>query len=306
MSITNEIVINLAKEYGFNLVGFAKADILVDEINHLKEWLAKGYHASMGYMERNIEKKQDVKNILPSAVSVISLGINYYNDVNYSDETDKGKISRYALSYDYHNVIEDKLKLMMQELKEIDETFEYKYYVDSGPTMDKAWAVKSGLGWLSKNTNVINPEIGSWFFITNIITNKKFNYNNIITDHCGTCTACIDACPTEAITPYQVNANRCISFLTIENKGDISEEFSGKMNNWIFGCDICQEVCPWNNKFSVVSKTKDFFSTENEIDLQSVMNMGQKEFSAKYKNSPIKRSKLKGLQRNAEFVLKRS
>ena len=171
---------------------------------------------------------------------------------NYSNENDKGKVSRYAWGKDYHLVIWEKLDELETMLKEIDPEFESISYVDTGPVMDKAWAVRAGIGWLGKHTNVINREIGSWFFIATLITNYEFDYSEMITDFCGTCTACIDACPTNAIVQeYVVDANKCISFLTIENKNEIPNEFKGKFDNWIFGCDICQDVCPWNQKFSV-------------------------------------------------------
>ena len=303
MELTNEIVILKAKAVGFDLVGFAKADLLENESNNLKEWLDNDYQAGMDYMQKNFEKRKDVRQILPEAKTVISLGLNYYTPHSYSNEETKGKVSRYAWGKDYHLIIWAMLEELETELKKIDPTFESISYVDTGPVMDKAWAVRSGLGWLGKHTNVINREIGSWFFIANIITNYEFDYSEQIPDFCGTCTACIDACPTNAIVQeYVVDANKCISYLTIENKNEISEEFKGKFDNWIFGCDICQDVCPWNQKFPVETLLKDFHPQNKEFKLEYILEMTEQEFKERFQTSPIKRAKLSGLKRNAAFL----
>lgn len=266
-------------------------------------WLDNGFNASMEYMKRNFEKRQDVKQILPSAKSVISLALNYYTPNQHSTDSNTGKISRYAWGRDYHLIIWEKLSLLEEYFRSLDENFESKSYVDTGPVMDKAWAVRSGIGWLGKNSNVINKEIGSWFFIANIITNHEFDYSEPITDFCGSCTACLDACPTNAIVqPYIVDANRCISFLTIENKGEISNEFKGKFDNWIFGCDVCQDVCPWNKKFSEPTMLQEFQPKGTNLVLDEVINMNEEEFKVKFETSPIKRAKLSGLKRNAAFL----
>ena len=303
MKISNEIVIHKAHELGFDLVGFSRSEILSEESSHLQMWLDNGFNASMEYMKRNFEKRQDVKQILPSAKSVISLALNYYTPNQHSTDSNTGKISRYAWGRDYHLVIWEKLSLLEEYFRSLDENFESKSYVDTGPVMDKAWAVRSGIGWLGKNSNVINKEIGSWFFIANIITNCEFNYSEPIADLCGSCTACLDACPTNAIVqPYIVDANRCISFLTIENKGEISNEFKGKFDNWIFGCDVCQDVCPWNKKFSEPTMLQEFQPKGTNLVLDEVINMNEEEFKAKLETSPIKRAKLSGLKRNAAFL----
>ncbi|MCX7876584.1 MAG: tRNA epoxyqueuosine(34) reductase QueG [Melioribacteraceae bacterium] len=304
MIITNEHVIHLAKELGFELVGFSKVELLKDEIEKLKLWLQKGFNAKMDYMNKNIDKRFDVKNILPNAKSVISLGMNYYFPDEYKKKENSGKVSRYAWGKDYHLVIWEKLELLESQLKNIDAQFESKSYVDTGPIMDKIWAVKSGLGWQGKHSNIISRKIGSWFFIANIITNVEFNYNTIENDFCGTCIKCIEACPTNAIVePYVVDSNKCISYLTIENKENIENQFKGKFDNWIFGCDICQDVCPWNNKFSFQSQIDDFKPINKELILDEVLNMNEEIFKNKFETSPIKRAKLKGLKRNAEFIL---
>jgi len=303
-------VIRKAKTIGFDLVGFAKAEILFEESDKLAEWLKKEMNAGMEYMGKNFEKRKDVTKILPGAKSVISLGLNYYtsdsyfkNDSNGKDSPPVGKVSRYAWGKDYHLIIWAMLDELEEELKHIDPNFESISYVDTGPMMDKAWAVRSGIGWLGKHTNVINREIGSWFFIANIITNTEFDYSAQIPDFCGSCTACIDACPTDAIVQeYVVDANKCISYLTIENKKEISAEFKGKFDNWLFGCDICQDVCPWNQKFPVETLIKDFHPQYKELGLDEVSVMNEETFQAKFRTSPIKRAKLNGLKRNASFL----
>jgi len=301
--LTNQIVIEKAKQLGFDLVGFAKTDSLEDETEKLQQWLDKGFQASMNYMEKNLHKRKDVKEILPNAKSIISLALNYYIPDNYTNEKDKGKVSRYAWGKDYHLVIWQKLDELETMLTEIDSEFNSISYVDTGPVMDKSWAVRAGIGWMGKHTNVINPEIGSWFFIATLITNYEFDYSEIIVDHCGTCTACIDACPTDAIVQeYVVDANKCISFQTIENKNEIPIELKGKFDNWIFGCDICQDVCPWNQKFSVISSVKEFYPLNKEMTYNEVMKLDNVSFKERFVESPIKRTKLKGLQQNAKFL----
>jgi len=301
--LTNQIVIEKAKHIGFDIVGFAKADLLEDETEILQQWLDKGYQASMSYMEKNLHKRKDVKEILPNGKSVISLAINYYTPEKHSREIDKGKVSRYAWGKDYHLVIWQKLDELETILKELEPELETLSYVDTGPIMDKAWAVRAGIGWMGKHTNVINPNIGSWFFIANIITNYEFDYSEVMIDHCGTCTACIDACPTKAIvSEYVVDANKCISFQTIENKDEIPIELKGTFDNWIFGCDICQDVCPWNQKFSVISSVKEFYPLNKELKYDEVMKLDNESFKERFVESPIKRTKQKGLQRNAKFL----
>lgn len=304
MKLTNQIVIEKAKGLGFDLVGFAKADLLENETGKLAEWIENGYQSGMSYMERNLGKRKDVGLILDDAKSVISLAINYYKDEKHSEDNSFGKVSRYAWGKDYHLVIWDKLYRFVEELKKIDPSIEAISYVDTGPVMDKVWALKSGLGWMGKHSNVITKELGSWIFIASVITNKDFDYGLPMEDFCGTCRACIDACPTNAIVDeYVVDASRCISYLTIENKGDIPKEFERKFDSWLFGCDTCQDVCPWNKKFSVTTLAKEFASTENkELNLREIGNYSPEYFKEKFAESPMMRSKLKGLQRNALFL----
>ena len=305
MNITNKIVQHKATTLGFNLVGFSKAELLKEEIDNLTSWLDKDFHSGMSYMERNLDRRRDVSLILEGARSVISLGMNYYHESEFSNSHEFGKVSRYAWGKDYHFVMWEKLDQLITELKEIDPEFEAKSYVDTGPVMDKVWAKHGGLGWVGKHSNIINQQMGSWFFIATIITNYEFEKTPIVTDHCGSCTACIDACPTDAIVePYVVDANKCISYLTIENKGEIPSEFKNKFEGWVFGCDICQDVCPWNKKFSTETVVEEFRSTENKkIELASVNKLTNSQFKKKYLSSPISRTRLKGLKRNAEFLL---
>lgn len=304
MKLTNEIVIEKAFELGFDLVGFSQAGLLNDEAERLKIWLDNGYQASMEYMSRNLNKRVDVTEILPGAKSIISLAMNYHTPYKHSDEEGFGKVSRYAWGKDYHLIIWDKLELLEEELRKFDDDFISMSYVDTGPVMDKAWAVHSGIGWMGKHSNIINREFGSWFFIATVITNQEFIYNKPVTDLCGTCTACIEACPTNAIVEdYIVDSNKCISFLTIENKGEIGIDFFGKFDNWIFGCDICQDVCPWNKKFSQNSREINFEPVNKSLNLSEIREMNADQFKIKFETSPIKRAKLSGLKRNAQFLV---
>ncbi len=297
-------IIQFCKEADFDLIGFSSIVPIELETRRLTSWLEDGKQAGMHYMERNIEKRLDVRELLPDAKSVISLGLNYYSDQKHEMIEGYGKISRYAWGKDYHLVIWDKLAEIIERIKEVEPSFNAMSYVDTGPVMDKVWAVKSGLGWMGKNTNVINPEIGSWFFIANIICNHSFDTTTLISDHCGTCTACIEACPTDALQPYELDARKCISYLTIENKSEIGGEFSGMMDNWLFGCDVCQDVCPWNKRFSTETNISDFRPKDmpTSMELVKVLEMSQEEFKQRFAESPLLRSKLSGLQRNAKFL----
>ena len=300
-------IISKARSLGFDLIGFTKYQILKEEINNLELWLSKKFHAEMKYMERNVEKRQDVSLILPNCMSIISLGMNYYINEYFEASDNSGNVSRYAWGKDYHLIIWEKLDELIEYVKLENPNFEAKSYVDTGPVMDKVWAVKAGIGWQGKNSNIINKEIGSWFFISTILTNYDFKeYDNPIADYCGTCTACINACPTNAIVDNKViDSNKCISYLTIENKNEISDEFIGKFKDWIFGCDICQDVCPWNIKFSFPTESIEFNKIINKnILFSDIDNLDEQKFKTKFKDSPILRSKLKGIKRNSDFLKK--
>lgn len=301
--ITNEIVRHTAKIIGFDLVGFAKVEKLESEIRNLENWLGKNYQAGMNYLERNLNKRTDPREIMPDAKSIISLGLIYNTPFNHSEDKKLGKVSRYAWGKDYHLVIWEMLDQLENELSSIDSNFKSISYVDTGPVMDKVWAVKGGLGWMGKHTNVINRDVGSWFFIANIICNYEFEYSEQIPDFCGDCTLCIDACPTEAIVqPYILDSNKCISYQTIENKNEIPMELKGKFDNWLFGCDICQDVCPWNKKFGTLTLVNDFNPVNKELSYSEVMEMDEESFKQRFAESPIKRTKLSGLKRNAKFL----
>ncbi|MBI5474751.1 MAG: tRNA epoxyqueuosine(34) reductase QueG [Ignavibacteriae bacterium] len=301
MDTATERVKAKALGLGFTKVGIARADALTEESEHLREWLSRGYHASMEWMSRNIDKRTDPRVIVPGAQSVICVAMNYYTPAEHSNDPAVGKISRYAWGDDYHDILGEKLKLLWAWMQHEFPGAEGRYYVDTGPVMDKVWAERAGIGWIAKHTNVITPEVGSWVFLGEIITTLKLDCDSPATDHCGTCSLCIEACPTEAIVaPYVVDANKCLSYLTIEHRGEIGGDVVNQFENWIYGCDVCQDVCPWNRKFSTETEEERFSPREFNVAprLAELQNMLQEEFSSRFKGSAIKRAKLEGLQRN--------
>ncbi len=301
--ISEEEILSISGELGFDLTGFAKAELLNEERKKLEDWLERGYQAGMDYMEKNLDKKEDVTKILPSAKSVISLGLNYYHKEDYENLPGRGKVSRYAWGTDYHYIIWNKTEIFIERIKLLDPGFEAVAYVDTGPVMDKVWAAKAGLGWMGKNTNIINRGKGSWFFIANIICNREFTPSAGVPDYCGSCSACVDACPTGALDKYILDSSKCISYLTIENKGETGEEFRGKFENWLFGCDICQDVCPWNVKFSEQTNEPGFLlNLTKEIKFDEIKKMSNSLFKKRFAASPLARARLKGLKRNALFL----
>lgn len=299
-----DFVRNKILELGFNLVGFSKAQSLKDEELKLKEWLLRGYNADMNWMESSFEKRINPLNILPEAKSIISIGLNYFQNRKKIPANKAGLISVYAWGRDYHKVFEKKFKFIRKILYEIEPDSKNKFYIDYGPTMDKVWAISSGLGWMGKHTNVISTSIGSWFFIGTIITSIEFIYDSPISDMCGECRLCIDACPTDAIIDdYVLDAGKCISYHTIENKKEIPSYFKGKFESFVFGCDICQQVCPWNYKLQIETYEPDFTSNTIEfIEKKDLINMTEDEFKEKYKGRPLLRTGLKNLLRNFEFI----
>lgn len=305
LKIPNEIFVQKAKELGFSLVGFSQVELLQDDSVFLDKWLGSGFQASMSYMERNLEKRRDLNNILPGARTVISLGLNYFRPV---DEKSGLRVSVYALGRDYHYVIWDRLKRLILEIKEIFPAFEALGYTDTGAIFERAWAMRSGMGWLGKNHCLITKEFGSWVFLSEIITNTEFIPSGIDKPKrhpCGRCRRCIDACPTGALGENGIfDAGKCISYLTIENKGDIPLEFKGKLNNCVFGCDICQSVCPYNMKFERITEEAEFLRSDYVFDSREIRGMTPGEFKKKFKESPILRAKLKGLLRNIDFIEK--
>ena len=305
-SLTEKIK-NKAFEIGFDKVGIARAETLTDEGARLDAWLETGYHAEMKWLEREPEKRKNPAMIFPDAKSVIVVALNYFTPHEHEDSSEKGKVSRYAWGDDYHDVLKEKLRELLTFIKSIDETIEGKICVDTAPMMDKAWAVRAGLGWLGKHSNVITKEFGSWIFIGEIILNVELEYEiETVEDHCGTCTRCLDACPTSAIVaPYVVDSNRCISYTTIESRdAEPPENIKENLNGWLYGCDICQDVCPWN-RFEKPTTEARFEPREDNVtsDLKSILALSPESYAAKFRKSAMKRSKLGGLQRNARALL---
>lgn len=305
-SAYSQLIKNEAKKLGFMFCGIAKAEFLEEEAPRLEKWLNNNMHGEMRYMENHFDKRLDPRLLVDGAKSVISLALNYYTDNTQLDPS-APKISKYAYGVDYHTVIKDKLKQLLQVINEKIGEVGGRAFVDSAPVLDKAWAQKSGLGWIGKNTNLINKQSGSFFFLAELIIDLELEYDVEPTaDHCGTCTRCIDACPTEAIVgPYLVDGSKCISYLTIELKNEIPQEFKGKMDNWMFGCDICQDVCPWN-KFSVLHNEPAFQPHPELLGLNSkdLEDITEDVFQKLFKNSAVKRTKFNGLKRNIEFLKK--
>ncbi|MEY3048306.1 MAG: hypothetical protein RL365_344 [Bacteroidota bacterium] len=292
-----------ANELGFFYCGFSTAGFLVDEAPKLERWLSEGLHGKMSYMENHFDKRLDPTKLVEGSNSVISLLLNYYP--SESQPENAPKISKYAYGEDYHLVIKDKLKLLVESMKEEIGDIQGRVFVDSAPVMDKAWAKKAGLGWLGKNTNLIHPKEGSFFFIAEIISDLSFTQDPPMRDYCGTCTKCLDACPTNALaTPYQIDASRCISYLTIELKDQlIPQQFNESMENWMFGCDICQDVCPWN-RFSKAHQEKRFNPDFELLNLNTNdwRALTSDHFEILFKNSAIKRTGFQGLKRNINFL----
>jgi epoxyqueuosine reductase len=300
------LVKSTARQLDFSFCGISKARFLHEEANHLEEWLKRNYHGKMGYMENHFEKRLDPTKLFPGAKSVISLVLNYYPKEDLVDKSEL-KIAKYAYGEDYHFVIKDKLKVFLELLHEKIGSIEGMAYVDSAPVMERTWAQKSGAGWIGKNSLLLNRSMGSFFFLAELIVDLELEYDGPIKDYCGTCTACMDACPTDAIPePYVVDGSRCISYFTIELKDEIPTEFKGKFDNWIFGCVICQDVCPWN-RFSTPHHEERFDSPPELAAMthHDWKNITEEVFGKLFKRSAVKRTKFKGLKRNIEFLKKK-
>jgi epoxyqueuosine reductase len=291
-----------AKRLGFLSCGIAKAGFLEDEAPRLESWLNQNHHGQMSYMGNHFDKRLNPTLLVDDAKSVISLLLNYYPSEFQNQES--YKISKYAYGQDYHFVIKEKLKELLHFIQNEIGDVSGRAFVDSAPVLDKAWAAKSGLGWIGKNSNLITQQIGSFYFIAELIVDLELDYDYPTTDHCGTCTACIDACPTEAIVaPYIVDGSKCISYFTIELKDNLPEEMKGKFNDWAFGCDVCQDVCPWN-KFSK-SHSEPLFSATPELlsfSKKDWEEITEDTFKKVFKNSAVKRTKLEGFKRNIHFL----
>lgn len=303
MTTFAEQIKDRAKVIGFDKAGIVAADALVDEGTRLHEWLGRGFQGEMAWLEREPEKRTDPRLIFPEARSVIVVAVNYYTDHQHADSTDAGKISRYAWGDDYHDVVREKLKELLSWIKIENPDAVGKICVDTAPMMDKAWAVRAGLGWLGKHSNVITTELGSWIFIGEIILNIELDYDNaVVEDHCGTCTACLDACPTNAIVePYIVDSRKCISYATIELRADeLPTDITANLDGWLYGCDICQDVCPWN-RFEKQTEESRFEPRNGEtaILLDEILSLTPETYATRFRRTAIKRAKLPGLKRNA-------
>lgn len=308
MNVKNETYSNTkrikdeALRLGFDHVGISKADFLEEEAPHLEQWLANNYHGKMSYMERWFDKRLDPRLLVDGAQSVISLLLNYYPEQH--QRTDVPQLSRYAYGDDYHEVIKDKLKTLLAFIREHIGEVNGRAFVDSAPVLDRAWAKKSGLGWIGKNGNLIHPKHGSYYFIAELIIDLPLLSDTPIREYCGSCTRCIDACPTQAIVaPKIIDGSKCISYFTIELKDAIPESYKGKFENRFFGCDICQEVCPWN-RFSTPTHEPAFKAKDNLLAWSDSewRELTQEVFENVFRHSPLKRSGYEGIMRNLKFI----
>ena len=291
-----------AKRLGFMSCGISRAAFLEEEAPRLERWLKNNMHGEMGYMENHFDKRLDPTKLVSDSKSVISLLLNYAPSELQNE--DSYKISKYAYGTDYHFVIKDKLKQLLHHIQEEIGEVHGRAFVDSAPVLDKAWAAKSGLGWMGKHSNLITKQAGSFYFIAELIVDLDLDYDSPVTDHCGTCTACIDACPTEAIVaPYVVDGSKCISYFTIELKNEIPSNVRGHFDDWIFGCDVCQDVCPWN-RFSQSHKEPLFNPNPDLLDMtkKDWNEITEDVFKNLFKNSAVKRTKFEGLKRNIDFL----
>ena len=291
-----------AHDLGFLACGIARTEFLAEEAPRLEQWLRQGKHGEMGYMANHFDMRLDPRKLVDGAKSVISLAFNYYTPPKQKDP-DAPKLSTYAYGRDYHKVVKQRLKPLMAFITEHYGDVAMRTFVDSGPVLEKAWAQRSGIGWVGKHTNVIRQGAGSYFFLCEIILDLELEPDAPATDHCGTCRRCIDACPTDAITPYGVDGSKCISYFTIELKSAIPELMSGRFDNWTFGCDVCQQVCPWN-RFSTPHQEPDFTPKPELMALSKDDWHGMTEvvFERLFDNSAVKRTKYEGLKRNLRFL----
>ena len=297
-----------ALRLGFMQCGIARAAFLEEEAPKLEKWLQNNHHGQMGYMENHFDKRLDPRLLVEGSRSVISLTLNYY-PVEQQADPEAPKISKYAYGMDYHQVIKDKLFRLLNYIREEIGEVDGRAFVDSAPVLDRAWAKRAGIGWIGKNSNLINKKSGSFFFLAELIVDLDLEYDHPFeADHCGTCTKCIDACPTEAIlSPFVIDAKKCISYLTIELREEIDQGFKEKMDNWMFGCDVCQDVCPWN-RFAV-PHTEPLFKPNAQLlqmKKEDWLDITEDVFKTIFKNSAVKRTKFKGLTRNIDFIKKTS
>lgn len=293
---------------GFHKVGIVPARVLFEERERLHEWLNLGFHGEMLWMARDPERRTDPRLVFPAARSVLVVALNYFTPHEHTRDHGAGKISRYAWGDDYHDVVGGKLKSLLAWMKEQWPTVEGKACVDIQPLMDKAWAVHAGLGWIGKHSNLITREYGSWVFLGELLLNLELEYDtNREEDHCGSCTLCLEACPTQAITqPYVVDSNRCLSYATIELRApEMPEEIAANLDGWLYGCDVCQDVCPWN-RFEQPTDEQRFEPRPGNVNanLSEIFALTPETYAARFRRSAIKRAKLTGLHRNARALLK--
>jgi len=299
-----------ALDLGFDKVGIAQVKEL-DCAEHFAEWLSRGYQGEMAYIEQNGEKRLDPGKVFENAKSVISLAMNYYTPFPQTENPFEGVISRYAWGDDHHELLRPRLKALLAFINDLAPESYGRVFVDTAPIMDKQWAVQAGIGWQGKHSNVISREFGSWVFLGEVAVDIELDYDQPIPDYCGTCTRCIEACPTQAITePYVVDARHCISYLTIELKEDrrIPDDLQERMGNRIFGCDICQDVCPWNIKFAKPTTEAAFLPRSENLkpSLAKLAELTEEQFRTTYKHSPLKRPKYRGFLRSILIALKNS
>ena len=296
-----------AQNLGFSKIGIAPANPDPLTAKKLNTWLEKDYHSTMTWMEKRSSERENIHNYFPNAKSVISVALNYFTGTA-SNKKDAGKISNYAWGDDYHSLIKPRLFQLLSEIKSIDPNINGITCVDTSPIMEKDWAQKAGIGWIGKHTNLITQDYGSWVFLGEVLLDIELEYDQaFVEDLCGTCTACLDACPTDAFPePYVLDSSKCISYLTIEHRGDLPLKMEDKLSGWIYGCDICQEVCPWNIKFSKNSQEESFMPRDNlrERTLAEWNQLSEVEFKTLFKDSAVKRTKYEGLKRNINLARK--
>ena len=300
-------IINKAYELGFQKIGFANADFFEDDQEKLYSWIDKNYHANMQWIDKRKEERSNILKYFPEVKTVISFGYNYYSGRG-SEISSEYKFSNYAWGNDYHIIIKKYLFSLVGYMQTVLDDFNYRVCVDTSPLMEKKWAVRSGVGWIGKHTNLITRDYGSWLFLGEILIDKQIEPDQFYDDDlCGTCTACIDECPTDAIIePYVLDSNKCISYLTIEHRGDIPDDKKDKMDNWMYGCDVCQEVCPWNIKFETKTDDSNFYIREGIQNKKKISdwNIDKTEFNQIFRKSAVKRTKYEGLTRNIELIKK--
>jgi len=302
-SFNTDFIKAKANDLGFISCGISKSGFLEDEVKRFEKWLKNTYHGKMSYMERNFDKRMDTTKLVEGSKSVISLLYNYYPS-NKINEENNFKISKYAYGNDYHYIIKDKLKCLLNEIRDEIGEVNGRVFVDSAPILERAWAKKSGLGWIGKNTNLISKKTGSFFFIAEIIVDLELIYDAEVKDYCGSCTACLDSCPTDALyEPYKIDASKCISYFTIELKEKFPYDLKKDFNDWIFGCDICQDICPWNKlskpNNEPLLKPKEQLKKYNKKDW---VELTDEVFKVVFKESPLKRTKYEGLKRNIKYA----